>query len=305
MMMSLRIAFGVFGVVVAALLVLASGERKEQADARLRVVVSVPPQVWLLEQLGGEHVHVQSIVGGDDSPHSYRPSDSQIAELMRASVFFRIGAPFERGPWFQAMSKNSRLRVVDVRRGISLRDSDGHACNDPGHHDHHAAHQPSKDPHIWTSPRLLKVQARTVAEVLESMDADHQQEYEQRLDALLLRIDELDSQIRNKLSPYQGRAFFVFHPAWSYFAEEYDLRQIAIQIEGKEPTDFEMTELQRIAREEGIKTIFVQPQISGQSAKAVAEVVGAKLTILDPMATDIPANLLALADMIVASLEDQ
>lgn len=304
MMTSVRMALGVLGVAAAGLMVVAAGDRPEESDGRLRVAVSVPPQAWLVEQLGGEHVAVHSIISGTDSPHSYRPSDSQIAGLMRTAVFFRIGAPFERGPWFQAIRKNSRSRLVDVRQGISLRDSDGRACNHPGHHNHDVAHQPSKDPHIWTSPRLLKVQARTVVDVLRSLDAEHRQDYEQRLDVLLQRLDELDSAIRNKLSPYQGRAFFVFHPAWSYFAEEYGLRQIAIQIEGKEPTDFELTELQRIARREGIKTVFVQPQISGQSAKAVAEVVGAELAILDPMARDIPANLRGLADMIVASFKD-
>ena len=105
------------------------------------------------------------------------------------------------------------------------------------------------------------------------------------------------------MEPYKGRAFFVLHPAWGYFADEYDLRQFAIEREGKSPTDAELTELQRSARREGIKVVFVQPQVTGRGARAVATAIGARLERLDPLAADVDANLLRLADAIAESFE--
>ena len=97
---------------------------------------------------------------------------------------------------------------------------------------------------------------------------------------------------------------FVFHPAWGYFADEYGLRQVAVELEGKEPTDRELTELQQLARREGVRVIFVQPQISGQSAEAIARAVGARVEVFDPLAEDLPSELLRAAEVLTGSYRE-
>jgi zinc transport system substrate-binding protein len=204
------------------------------------------------------------------------------------------------------------MKIVDTRGDIQLRDIEAHRHgDDPPHkeHDHgDGEHEPAcdhgcgKDPHIWLSPPLLKRQAVLIAEALAAAAPEHAEAFDQNLQGLLARLDTVDAEIRNRLAPHDGKAFFVFHPAWGYFADEYGLRQIAIEVEGKEPSDSELTEVQQRARESGAQVIFVQPQISSQSAEAVAKAIGGRVEELDPLAEDVAAGLLAAADAIAESL---
>jgi zinc transport system substrate-binding protein len=162
-----------------------------------------------------------------------------------------------------------------------------------------------KDPHIWLSPRLLKIQAATMARTLGQLDPAHQGDYQRNLEAVVRELDDLDRAIAAKLVASRGKPFFVFHPAWGYFADDYGLRQVAIEVEGKDPTDQELTEVQRAARLAGAQIILVQPEISGRGARAVAAATGARVELADPLAYDVPASLLKVADLIAAAVKKQ
>ena len=157
------------------------------------------------------------------------------------------------------------------------------------------------DPHAWLSPKRLALQARMVTEALKRLDPSRAKDFDLTLGELLSELDELDRRIKATLAPYRGRAFVVFHPSWGYFADDYGLTQIAIEIEGKEPTDAEITRLQRQVQALDIPVVFVQPQIAGRAARAVADAMGAELETLDPLAAEIPANLERAAKAIAES----
>jgi len=278
------------------------------ANGRLTVVVSVGPQAWLVEQIGGEAVEVVTLAGPGDSPVTYQPTDAQVSRIMTAAVYFRVGVPFENGSWFEALDHSNKLSIVDTRQGLPLRDMAAHAHPgeaDAAGHDHAHAHgadsAAGKDPHVWLSPKRLKMQARTVADELSRIDPDNKGAYQKNLAALETRCDRTDAALRAALEPYRGRAFFVFHPAWGYFADDYGLRQMAVEIEGKEPSDQQLTDLQRQARASGARVIFVQPQIPGQAAHAIAETIGGRVERLDPLARDVLANLEKAADALAQS----
>jgi len=279
-------------------------------DGRLTVAVSVLPQRWLLEQLGGDRLQIVTLVSPGDSPHTYQPSDAQVSRLMSAAAYFRVGISFERGPWFQAVRSSPKLRIVDVREGLELIEMADHdhahehaaeRRKDAHAHAEHACAEDGRDPHIWLSPRCLKIQAATMARVLGQIDPQHKPVYEQNLAGLLSQLDDLDRRLQEKLAPLRGKAFFVFHPAWGYFAADYGLRQVAVEVEGKEPSDRQLTELQRRARAEGVKVVFVQPQVSGRGAEAVAEATGARVEVADPLAPDVCAGLLRMAEALAHS----
>lgn len=253
------------------------------ASDGLDVVVSVVPQRWIVEKIGGDRTTVEVLVEPGESPATYMPSDAQVTGLMRADLFLRIGAPFERGLWFDAVTQLGRIRMVDQRRDVDLR---------------------GDDPHIWLSPGRLAVQARTVADALSQADPTHRALYEDNLESLLAELTELDMALRLRLRPFTGREFFVFHPSWGYFAGDYDLVQVAVEVGGREPSDSELTELQRRAREAKVKTVFVQPQIHGRGARAFAASIGAKVEILDPLAENVAANLEATARKLQQAFEE-
>jgi zinc transport system substrate-binding protein len=292
-------------------------------DGRLQVAVSVLPQAWLVEQIGGEHVDVVPIVKPGVSPATYQPSDAEVSRVMASDIYFRIGVPFERGPWFQAIQASQKLEIVDTRGDIALRDMESHVHHDEDEqphgenhgaddaqqhvhddeHGHACSHCDGKDPHIWLSPKLLQRQAEIVAAALGKADPAHRDVYDGNLVKLKKELAAVDNKIRGKLQPFAGKAFFVFHPAWGYFADEYGLRQIAIETEGKEPSDSELTRLQVQGRQAGARVIFVQPQISSQAAEAVAKAIGGRVEQLDPLAEDVATGLAAAADAIAASFE--
>jgi len=285
---------------------------------QLLVGVSIIPEVWLVKAIGGQRVDVVPLVQPGESPHTYQPTDAQVSRLMRAAVYFRIGVPFEQGPWFQTLTKSGRVKIVDLREGVPLRtmeEAHGHDDDDEHDHDHGPgatphkhAHAPGqtcnccsldgKDPHIWVSPRLLKIQAITIGNVLATIDPGHAAAYRANLGRLLEQLSDLDREIATRLAAAKGKAFFVFHPAWGYFAEDYGLTQMAIEIDGKEPSDRELTELQRQARATGAKIVFVQPQISGKAAQAVAQATGGRVETVDVLSADLATELLRMATLL-------
>lgn len=271
---------------------------------KITVAVSILPQAWLVKKIGGQHVEVLTLMQPGGQAETYQPTDAMVGQVANASVYFRIGVPFENGPWFEALQASTQLTIVDTRQGIPLRRLTRHLheseTTDP-HTDWDQAHG-GEDPHIWLCPRLLKLQASTVADALGRLDPLHEPQYQANLRALEAELDALDGDVRQRLEPFRGRTILVFHPAWGYFAHEYGLRQIAIELEGKDPTDHELTRLQQLARRERIAVVFVQPQFSGRSARAVAGAIGARLEQLDPLAPDVPANMVRVAQAMARSL---
>ena len=304
---------GCWGIV---LIVAASAGAGEQPVA---VAVSIAPQAWLVEQVGGERVAVTTLVEPGASPATYQPSDAQVSRLMRSAVYFRIGAPCERGPWFDAIRSSRRVEIVDLREGVGLRFLPRHRhgveaghgrgpADPPRIADHeltrgNPSHPRGEDPHVWLSPTRLKIQARTIATTLARIDPASGAGYRRRLGRFEEHLDVLDRELRQRLRPFSGRSFLVFHPAWGYFAADYSLRQLTLEIEGKGPTEAEMTELQKLARQEGIRVVFVQPQIRGRAAEAVAVAIAGHTEVLDPLAADVSTNLRSVAERIAASFE--
>lgn len=272
------------------------------ASSELVVATSIPPHAWLIERIGGDGVVVHTVLRPGESPTTHQPSDLQVSRVLSGRVFFRSGVPFESGAWFRALE--GHLEVVDLRVGVATRTMDTHAHDGDafdGGGDHR---QDAVDPHIWLSPSRLMVQARSVAKTLARLDPDRASDYVARLDELLVELAELDAWIAATLKPYRGRAFVIFHPSWGYFADDYNLHQIAIETEGKEPSDAELTRIQEQTHELGISVIFVQPQIAGQSARAIAAVVDARLETLDPLEPDIVANLRSATEAIADGYRD-
>lgn len=291
--------------------------------------VSLAPQAWLVRRIGGERVRVEVMIPGGSDPHTFQISDGDVTRLARSRVFFASGMPFEQSPACQAVLRDGTARLVDLRAELIRRgliageeqpsksddhekhdDHEGHDDHDHTHdHAHDHAHEEAGDHghshegafHIWLSPRLLKAQAETVARALEEADPAGVTVYREGLAAVLSELDALDAELRAKLEPLRGRTFFVYHPAWECFAADYDLRQVAIEREGKEPTDRELSELQQLAAESKIKVILTQPQISSRAAEAVAQTAGLRLETANPLAPDPTAELRRLAEVLVSA----
>jgi zinc transport system substrate-binding protein len=276
--------------ILTAIFALAAVNGSDQVP-RLRVVVSLPPQVWLVESIGGPRVEVAALVGPGESEETYSPTDAQVSAALRARVFFRIGASFEQAPWFRALEAADRLEIADTREGVDLIPMRGNAGPGTGG----GASSPSLDPHVWTSPRRLAMQARTVAVTLTRLDPAGGDFYDRRLGEVTRQLEALDRELAAMLEPFRGRAFFVFHPTWGYLANDYGLRQIAVETEGKEPADRDLTRLLELARVERPRALLIEPQVPSNVAEAVAGAIGATMVRHDSLAADVPASLRSVA----------
>jgi zinc transport system substrate-binding protein len=304
--------------IVTAICLLTGCARSEREPVQDLVAVSIQPQIWLVERIAGELVEVVALLSPGDSPATYQPTDTQISRVLQASVYFRIGVPFEEGEWFRAITSSGRIRIADIREGIELRVMEaGHDHEEdpaapspeqpvggvePEHeheHDHSAG---GLDPHIWLSPRLLKIQAANIERVLTELYPGQGDTFRANRIALDAELEALDAELREQLAPVRGRAIFLFHPSWGYFADDYGLHQVPIEIDGKEPSDAELTRFQTTARNEGVRVIFIQPQITSRTAEILAEALGAEVGILDPLARDVAANLRAAAALLAGAL---
>jgi zinc transport system substrate-binding protein len=166
------------------------------------------------------------------------------------------------------------------------------------HRHHEEQTQPENgtlDPHIWLSPPLVMIQARTILEAMQAVDPVHRSVYESNFRAFISQLSDLDTELRGIFTGSAGRQFMAFHPSWGYFAQAYGLKQVPIEIEGKEPKPAHLRELIEHAREDGIQAVFVQPQFSARSAKLIAGEIGAQVIIADPLAEDWAENLRAVA----------
>jgi zinc transport system substrate-binding protein len=287
---------------VTGLLVVLSvgcGRPARQEHDRFVAAVSIPPQAWLVEQLGGDRWESLVLVAPTDSPATYQPTDSQITRVVGSDLYVRIGVPFEEGPWFAALTGPRGPRVVDLREGIALRRMTG----DEQHvHEGGTAHVEDADPHIWLSPALLKQQARTLSEAMTVTDPGSADDYATRLAEVSAGLDSLSQRIDRILAPYRGHSLLVFHPSWGYFCAEFGLHQVAVEVEGKDPSDAGITHLRRVVEAGGHTALFVQPQIGGRTARTLAASLGLEVRVLDPLARDLPAQLIEAATSIAETI---
>ena len=254
--------------------------------APLSVVVSILPQKYFVERIGGSQVAVSVLVGPGQSPETYEPTSKQLATFSTAQLYVRIGMPFETRWLAQWQANNPKLRVLDAREGIRLRTLDHHSHED-GHV--HEAGQP--DPHIWLSPPLVQQMALGIRDALTALDPTHSAAYQQNYTAFVADLVALDAEIRTQLAPLTPRTFLIFHPSWGYFAEQYGLQQVPIEQDGKEPGARSLVTLLEQARALGSKTIFVQAQHSRSQAASLAAALGAELVTIDSLADDYLDNL--------------
>jgi zinc transport system substrate-binding protein len=287
-------------LIVVSMFAAASGfapvSRAETTPA-LSVIVSIVPQVYVVERIGGDLVKVEALVQPGQNPHTYEPSPRQLAALSGADLYFRIGVAFENGfiPKLQKIVPN--LPVVDTRRDIPLKimGEDNHACSHDPSDDQPHDHGHGVDPHIWLSPILVSVQALTIRDALIARDPEGKNIYDTNCSRFVEELQQLDSELKDLLSDLPSRKFMVYHPAWGYFADTYQLDQIAVEIEGKTPPAKQLARIIDQAKAEGIRVIFTQPQFSTKAADTIADAIKGRVVPIDPLAKDLFANLRAVA----------
>ncbi len=301
----------IFATAFLATLVLASVAAAEP----VAVFVSILPQKYFVEQIGGERVAVSAMVEKGRDPHVFEPLPAQMEGLSKAKAYFAVGLPFEETLLPRATSLNPGLKVFRIDEGI---DKIAGSCDHDHHHghteekqdhkhdhehknekhDHHAHHHEGADPHVWNGPREVVHMAGKILEGLIEIDPDGEAEYAERHAAFVERVKTMDAEFSRLFRGKMGASFLVFHPAWAYFARSYGLVEVAIETDGKEPKAADLANIISEAKERGVKAIFISPQFSKRSAEIIAQAIGATVETVNPLSEEWEENLRAVANAI-------
>lgn len=261
-----------------------------QASDLPKVLVSVAPYLYFVEQIAGNTVDVDLLVPEGASAHTYEPTAKQMIGSTKGVVWFRIGESFETKVLQAILSVNPGLQVVDLREGISLI----HGSCKHAHVNGHCG----DDLHLWLSPKIAKIQATLIAKGLTRQFPENQFLYARNLAKFLEKLDLLDQFIYETLAPVKNRTLMVSHPAYAYFCRDYRFNQLSIEFEGRDPTAKQLTTLLNDAKASGIHYILVQPQYSDKAAQLIGREIGAKIIQVDPYSENYDSTLRQIATLI-------
>jgi zinc transport system substrate-binding protein len=295
-----RVLIGMLAVSVIFLLI---SSPNAQAEKKLAVFVSIAPQKYFVQQIGQERVDVQVMVQPGASPATYEPKPRQMATISKTPIYFAIGVPFEKNWLKKIAAANPNMQVVHTDHGIQKIPMAAHHHEVEHYQDQDHQNHGELDPHIWLSPPLVMTQARTIRDALQEIDTAHRSMYDTHYKAFVSKLADLDAELRNTFAGQQGLQFMVFHPSWGYFAHTYGLKQVPVEIEGKDPKPAQLKELIEHAKKNQIKIIFVQPQFSSKSAKLVAKEINGQVAFADPLAQNWSDNLREVTAKLKAALK--
>ena len=184
-------------------------------------------------------------------------------------------------------------KVVDLSCGIDLIEG---SCSHASHGHNHAH---GVDPHVWTSPKALQKMAANAYEAIRKAYPDSVK-YEANYKRLQEELQALDIRTAEKIARSGVEYFIVYHPALTYYARDYGLRQVAIEADGKEPSAKQLTATIRQAREDGVRRIFYQKQFPASTVEVIARDIDAEYVAIDPLGRDAIENIDTITDLITA-----
>ncbi len=289
----------------------------------LPITVTLHPLKHLAEVIGGNALQVAVLLPAGRNPHSFDPSPSQLRQLSGSRILLAAGSPFEK-VWVPRIRQQlPKLPIVDIGTPLSTRrfsagelgaeesgdahgDHDAHADHDSHdshstHGDHDAEEAGMADPHWWTSPALLRQASQAIAAELIRLDPANQVRYRAGLATLLQEIAGAEQRIATLLQPARGRTILLFHPSFGYFADQYGLRQLAIEQAGHQPGPQTLSRILAQARAAGVGAVFVQAQFDQRIAQSVAQQLKVPVVKVDNLSEQLLPALEAAAAEIARS----
>ena len=273
-----------FSIIILVLCVVVSAfsgcKQEVKEESKMIVAVSIVPEQAFVEAVCGNLVEVVVMIPPGFSPESYEPTAKEMVKFADAAIYFSIGVPVEETSILPSLNDRTKQVSLDA----SAADKYPELTIDGG-----------RDPHVWLSPLRVAVMVQTIADEMCALDPDNADVYTDNARSYIARLEGLDKEIKEILEPLTSRSFIVFHPAFVYFANDYDLEMYALEEHGKEATAARLMEMVDFARKKDIKAVFYQAEVDSSQSAAFAEEIGGRTIMLDPLSKDYIANLKLMA----------
>jgi len=258
--------------------------KPQQKPEKDTISVSIEPQRYFMEQIVGDKYNVNTVIPDGSNPETYDPSPSQMVNIGKSGIYFKIGKLGFEDTWLKNVMANSPdMKMVDCSVGIPV-------IHDGEHH--------GDDPHIWSSPKTASLVVKNMFKGLTEYDKENHDYYLERYKNVEKMILGTDSIIRSKLAQSSSKAFVIYHPSLSYFANEYSLKQYSIESHGKSPSPQHMAQLIRQAKEDNVKVVFIQQEFDMKNAETVAKELNAKVVPVNPLSYDWQEEMIKIATAI-------
>ncbi len=261
-----------------AILMILSCNRNSPVKETKMITVSIAPFEYFVKEIAGDDFSVNIMVPPGANPHIYEPYPDQITRLRKSVAYISNGYLGFEMTWLD--------RFYEMNKSM-IRQSFGDRINPiESTHEHEAGRAEGADPHYWVSPKCALSMALSVRDLVCQLNPSETEKYESNCNALMTRISELDKKAETLFADFAGTPFMIYHPNLAYLARDYDLEEVAVEFEGKEPPPSRLKYLIDLARTKKINTIFVQREYDSKNAKAIADEIDAEVVVIDPLSVD-------------------
>ena len=276
-------------IYILTLFILSACGNTTQKSEKPILTVTLEPLRYFTEAIAGDNYEVVSMVPKGSSPESYDPTPQQLVNLSKSQAYLRIGYIGFEQVWMKKLEANCpNMKVFDTSKGIDLIRDKGH-----WHGDHF--HEGGVEPHVWNSTQNALIIADNIYQALCELDSTHQEDYQKRLDVLKQTIRQTDANVHTLLENADS-TFLIYHPALSYFARDYGLKQVSIEEGGKEPSPAQLKALIETCRNENVHTIFVQQEFDQRKAQLIANELGVNIVSINPLSYDWVKEMIRIAE---------
>ena len=277
------IAIGAIAL-IAGLISTLGGPFLAGAQSKPTVVVTIAPQAAFVREVAGDRVNIVTVLPPGANHETYSPPPQDMAQMSNAALYLALGLPPERANILPKLAEmNRNMKIIDVQKEVAKSYTPRFFAPD------------DQDPHIWLSPKRAILMVQLTARELGLLDPANRELYAANSQRYVGQIEGAEREARELLSPMANRTFIVYHPAFGYFADDYNLTMVALEEEGKEADPRRMREIIDMAREKGIKIIFYQEDIDGRQSRTFAEELGGRAEKISPMATNYVDNIRQMA----------
>lgn len=250
----------------------------------------------MVEQIAGDYFAINCVVPANSNPEAYDPTPMQLVDIDKSEAYLRVGGAlgFEVA-WMERLSQNNpNMKIYDTSKGIDmLMTTHCHA------HDNGVTHVCSAiDPHVWSSPRNMRIMAQNICAALTEIDGDNSAYYRANCDKLIQHIDSVESVVEQLLAPCQGTAFAIYHPSLSYLARDYGLLQLCLENMGKENSAAVLKNTVDEAIERDVKVVFIQQEFNPRHVETFARELDAEVVKINPLNYDWTTEIIDIAHAI-------
>lgn len=265
-------------------------------EEKITVAVSIVPQEAFVKAVSGDLINIVTMIPPGNSPANYQPTPKEMTNLSESKIYFSIGVPTEKANILDKADEfNKDIKIVALDKIVGEEYPDRY-FGEEDEHDHDEelerdVHEDGRDPHIWLSPKRVIVMIEAIKDELIEIDRDNKDIYEKNAEIYISKLVEVDKEIEAKLKGIDQKSFIIYHPTFGYFADDYGLKMITIEKDGKETTAKNLQNVIDFAKNENIKYVFYQEEFDSKQAETVAKEINGETIKVSPLSINYIENL--------------